>query len=611
MGKSKFGKLLAYTKGGRGLFVAAMASTVAATLFSLLDPLVVRAVLDYLVDPAGKAMPAWIPGDLRLWAAAGAIVALNLVAGLFLYLRGYLSALASEGAAERLRARLYAKLLALPAAYHSKARAGDLVQRSTSDVDTVRKFLATQLEELSRSFCMFAIAAAIMFAIDWRMALVALCLVPLVFAFTVSFFRKIQEVFARCDEAEAKMTSVLQENLAGIRVVRAFDRARHEEARFDARNAAYTATTVRLIDLFGWYWSISSFLCMAQTGIVLATGGCLAALGIISPGTMILFFAYTGRLLWPVRQLGRVLTELGKALVSTGRIQEILEAEGESGGDLLPGGRGLLELRGVSLEYEAGKKVLSGIDLRIEPGETLAILGRTGSGKSSLVHLFQRLFDPTEGEVLLDGVDLRGLTLEALRKKVAIVLQEPMLFSRSLLDNIRLARPGAAMEAVELAVRESSLDAVVAKFERGYETAVGEEGVTLSGGQRQRVAIARALLLESEVLVLDDSLSAVDAETDARIREALEARRGRRTTIVIAHRISTLAGADRILVLEGGRIAQEGSHAELILAEGLYRKVWEIQNEGCEADSAGILAPSGGTRADGEDPGDRGDLLAV
>ncbi len=580
--------LFSFTKGSRISFFAAIAATLIASVLSLLDPLVVRGLLDGLASGEMPAFAAEVLSFLGMGGGlAGAvalaaimILAFHLSSGAFLFLRGLFSASAAEGAALRLRRRLFAKILALPYRYHRGANPGDLIQRSTSDVETIRRFLQSQIEELSRSAFMCAAVIAFMVSLDPGMALVCLSLVPLIFGFSVLFFMKIQKAFERSDQAESEMTSVLQEFLSNVRVVKAFARGDYEEGRFEAKNAAYRDTTTGLIDLFGWYWSISSLLCMLQSGIVLCAGGWAAATGAISLGTMISFFAYTGRLLWPVRQLGRVLTELGKVLVSSGRVQEILslDDEGERGGTRFGPVRGEIRLEGVSLSFE-GRKALEGIDLTIAPGETLAILGKAGSGKSCLASLLSRLERPDEGRVLLDGRDIAAMDASWLRRRVAVVLQEPFLFSRSLGDNLKVAAPGAADEALDAAIDDACLRETLSAFKDGLATAVGEEGVTLSGGQRQRVAIARSLLLDPDVLVLDDSLSAVDTETDKRIREALAARRGARTTVIITHRVSTLAKADRILVLEDGKIAALGSHAELSAREGLYRRLWLIQSD--------------------------------
>jgi ATP-binding cassette, subfamily B, bacterial len=419
-----------------------------------------------------------------------------------------------------------------------------------------------------------------MFALDWRMSLVSMFLVPPIFLWSYLFFRRIQKAFRASDEAESAMTSVIQENLHGIRVVRAFARGDYESARFGEKNMAHADITKRLIQLHGTYWGVSVGLSMVQMAVVLVVGAFWAVKGSISMGTVIMFFAYVGRFLWPVRQMGRVLTEFGKTTVSLDRMNHILSEREEyaSDGTLRPALSGNVEFRNVRFEYEPGRPVLDGISFSVRAGETVAVLGRTGSGKSSLVHLIPRLAEVSSGAVLVDGIDVRAISKECLRSQVGLVLQEPFLYSRSLESNVALGVPGAERGEIDEAARIACLSGVVAGFEKGWETQVGEQGVTLSGGQRQRAAIARMLLRSPRILILDDSLSAVDTETDAFIRSELERLRGRMTVIVIAHRITTLAGADRILVMEEGRIADQGTHEELVSRAGLYRDIWNLQS---------------------------------
>ncbi|MCE5277916.1 MAG: ABC transporter ATP-binding protein/permease, partial [Planctomycetaceae bacterium] len=438
------------------------------------------------------------------------------------------------------------------------------------------------------------------------------------------FFARVQYSFKEMDEAEGRMTAILQENLWGIRVVRAFARQEHERAKFGAGNRTYRDLWYRMIELMSWYWPISNMLTMGQQGLVLVVGGYFMARGRISIGTLYAYLAYVGMMLWPIRMLGRMLMDLGKALVSIGRVNEILDAPVEedsstgvppmhspsqdNGQDARATAVGRIVVRDLYFSHasvlpvqkqehgrdahatrqehgrdahataDAQAMVLEGVSLSVEPGQTLAIMGPSGSGKSTLVSLLLRFYDYTEGSITLDGVELSSLSRHEVRSRIGVVLQEPFLYSRTLRENIKHGRTRAADEEMIAAASAAGVHEAIVQFERGYDTLVGERGVTLSGGQRQRVAIARALLKDPPVLILDDALSSVDTQTEAAILAALEQRRGRRTTIVIAHRLATLMRADRTVVLDRGRVVQNGTHAELLQQDGLYRRLWEIQN---------------------------------
>ncbi len=577
--------------GNRLLYSASIGAMAIATLFSFAGPLVIRATIDSIIGSKPLAAPAWVialvarvggTSDLarNLWICGLALLALTIANGTFLYLRGRWSAVASENTARRLRDRLYDHLQRLPYDYHVTAETGDLIQRCTSDLETIRRFLATQAVEVGRGIFMVSLAAAIMFSLDVKLAAVSMAAIPIVFSFAVLFFLRIRRAFKLSDESEGRLSTTLQENLTGMRVVRAFARQQHEVDKFEERNSEFRDLTFRLIKLLAVYWASSDLICLFQIGTVLVLGGYLAAEGVISLGTMVVFFTYIGRLLWPVRQMGRILTEMGKTSVSVDRINAILAIpeEKDDGERRTPHVKGKVRFRNVSFSYDGNTPVLENISFIAEPGETIAILGPTGSGKSSMMHLLPRLYDYGAGSIEIDGIDIRDIDLWWIREQVGIVLQEPFLFNKTLRQNIALANETAADEQVHDAVRMSALHDVISTFEKGFETPVGEGGVTLSGGQKQRVAIARALLKDPPILIFDDSLSAVDSETDSHIRTALAARRRRATTFIVSHRVTTLADADKILVIERGRLVQEGTHEQLLEEAGLYRRIWEIQS---------------------------------
>lgn len=579
-------------RGNKSLYTGAIFAVGLATLFSLVIPLVLRVMIDSVIGNEPMHMPGRLLSVIQtlggrsvltrnLWIGSLLIVSLTLLRGLFLFLKGKWSAVASESTARNIRERLYDHLQHLPYDYHVKAKTGDLIQRCTSDLNTIRRFLAVQFIEVGRAIFMVGAVLPIMLILNIQMTLISTAVIPIIFSFAFIFFIKVRRAFQISDEAEGKLSTVLQENLTGVRVVRAFARQTFEIDKFDNINCEFRGLTYRLIWLLAWYWSISDFICLIQIGAVLVLGAYWASKGVISLGTFFVFSSYVWMLLWPVRQMGRILTDLGKTLVSVGRIQEVLSEpiEDIKVSAYKPRISGEVEFRNVSFGYENGKHILKNISFRAKKGQTIAILGPTGSGKSSLVHLLLGLYDYRSGSIKLDGMELKELDKKWLRQNIGIVLQEPFLFSKTVKDNIALAKKGVEEAEIFEAAHIAAVHDVIQDFEKGYETPVGERGVTLSGGQKQRVAIARTLVKDYPILIFDDSLSAVDTETDAAIRKALKERSRKATTFIISHRIATLSEADMILVLENGELVQSGTHNELVRQEGLYRKIWSLQNE--------------------------------
>jgi len=575
----------------RTAYIGAVVAVAVATLAGYVTPLVIRYTIDSVLGSNPVERPAFLAqwlGDAnvleslrtRLWIPALVILGVTTIGGLFQFLQKRLAAVASECTAEKMRNRLYDHLQHLSYEYHVKAETGDLIQRCTSDVDTVRRFLSIQMVEVGRALILLATAYPLLFALHVKLALLSVPIVIVIFIFSLVFFKRVQRGFKKVDESEGRLSTVLQENLTGVRVVRAFARQKYEEDKFAERNTEFRNLVYKLIRLFATYWASSDLMAMGHMCAILLAGTWFAVQGQLTIGDMVVFLTVEGMLLWPVRQLGRILADMGKATVSLGRIDEILSqpVEYPKVEGVKPEIKGRIEFENVRFAYGEDREILKGISFAVNPGTTVAILGPTGSGKSSLVQLLARLYDYTSGSIKVDGVELSTIDKKWIRSNIGFVLQEPFLYAKTVKDNIRLARIGSEEDELFDATRDAAIHDVIEGFEKGYETLVGERGVTLSGGQKQRVAIARALITKNPILVFDDSLSAVDTETDVAIRRALKRRAGKATTFIISHRVTTLASADVILVLDDGEIVQAGTHQELMDQEGLYRRVWSIQN---------------------------------
>lgn len=551
-----------------------------------LSPLASFPGADDLLPPRTWLQDVGLAAELdtrdQIWLAGILILSLALLSGLCLYLRSRLSAVASEGIVRGIRDDLYAHLSNLPCSFYDRSDTGDLVQRCTSDVDTVRMFLSTQVVEIGRASLLVALAVPILFSLSAPLAWLSFALIPLIVLFAVIFFTRIKTLFERMDKAEGRMTTVLQENLTAIRVVRAFARQEFETRKFGERNGEFRDHHARFIRLLGVYWSSSDILCLSQIGLVLLGGAGMVSAGTLTVGTLTAFIEFQFLIIWPVRQLGRVLSESGKAVVSLRRLREVLDEEEEDhlearvGEDRAPL-TGAIEVQDLSFQFGSEAPTLCDISFRLEAGQTLALIGPPGSGKTTLVQLLLRLYDYQEGSIRMDGRELRELPRKHLRSQFGVVLQEPFLYSKSVKQNLQLGTHSASEDELYESTSAAAVHDSILEFKQGYETLVGERGVTLSGGQRQRIALARALLTDPAILVLDDALSAVDTETETRILAALEARRARRTSIIIAHRLSSVLHADLTLVLDKGRVVQAGKHEDLIAREGPYQRLWKIQ----------------------------------
>jgi ATP-binding cassette subfamily B protein len=546
-------------------------------------------LLRYFVDNVlGKPQS----GNLLVWIALG-FVGLAAMEGSFTYFSGRLAAFTAEGVARRLRNYLFDHIQRLSFTYHDKTQTGDLISRSTSDVDALRRFFSEQAIGVGRIVLLFTINFIALIRLNLHLALISVIVVPFIVFTSVFFFRRISKAYEAYQEQDSILSTTLQENLSGVRVVKAFARQAYERDKFGKENWEKYLRGRKLLIMHSLFWPLSDLLCGFQMLFGFFTGASMAINGTISVGTYLAYAGLVVWLIWPMRNLGRLIVQTSTGMVSYGRILEVIRQEREplTEGDHQPVSdlRGELVFEQVTFEYENGNPVLEEVSFVCKPGQKIALLGSTGSGKTSLVNLLPRFYDYSAGRLTLDGVDIKRYPRRLLRSQIGIVEQEPFLFSRSIRENITYGvGRQVSQEEVEVAARAAAVHDVILSFPEGYDTLVGEKGVTLSGGQKQRVAIARTLLKDPRILILDDSTSSVDSETESEIRSALEVLMRDRTSFIIAHRIQSVMDADLILVLDKGRIVQMGTHEQLLAqripsktnggyTHGIYRRIFDIQ----------------------------------
>ena len=588
--------LLKFSKNAKRYLLASILCAGVAIFFNFLMPRIVGFTVDSVIGDAETNLPAFLERfyerlggreylRANLIVCSAGVVLSAVISGAFNFLSRSSLAAGTERFTKNLRDALYRHTQFLPFSWHTEHLTGDIIQRCTSDVETARRFISQQLIDVVRTVILVVLALVIMFSMHPGLAAMTLGFIPFIMAYNTFFFLRIARKFKECDETEG-VTDV-QENLTGVRVVRAFGRERHELKKFDKWNELFAKKWIDLGLTLGVYWGVGDVVSAIQLMSVVAVGAYLAATGRLTLGELLVFISYTTTMAWPVRQLGRTLSEMSKAGVSFGRMKEILDAPAEEpGGETEPPLRGDIEFKNVTFSYD-DTEVLHDVSFTVKAGTTFGILGATGSGKSTITYLLNRLYELPEGcgEITIGGMDIRKMDRYALRRGVGLVLQEPFLFSRTILENIDLASRSGDRALIKKRAAAASIDGDIEGFSDGYDTMVGERGVTLSGGQKQRVAIARTLMTGAPIMVFDDSMSSLDMETDARIQKTIREETKDATVLLISHRISTLMRADKIIVLENGRVIESGTHWELLEHGGVYRRVYDIQTGGGEADA--------------------------
>ena len=591
--REKLSLLWRFLNGAKRFFLISILSAAVTALADMIQPQIIRAAVDCAIGGKEGDFPkfvmdvvdsiggfAYLGKNLWIMALAILVVACFQVGSQFSFRVS--NTMASETLVKTMRDMLFSHIERLPFGWHMKNKTGDIIQRCTSDIDTTKNFLSEQLTSVFRIVILLILSVSFMLGMDWRLALIALLPTPFIILHSLQLHKQMHDGFLQCDENEGKLSAMAQENLTGVRVVRAFGLERAEIDKFGKQNVFYTSLWEHVGKIIAKFWAISDVLVGIQVMLVIVFGAYFCVNGHLTEGEYIAFISYNSMLVWPIRQLGRMISEMSKAGVSIDRVFYIMNSPVEQDdpdafdapmdGDIC--------FEHVNFAYENSPQMLHDIHFTMKAGTTLGILGGTGSGKSTMMLLLDKLYLLEEGggRITIGGTDIRKIRTSHLRRNIGMVLQEPFLFSRSIAENIGIVSPSLDMEAIRDAAAAAALDETVMSFAAGYDTMVGERGVTLSGGQKQRTAIARMLSQDVPIMIFDDSLSAVDTQTDAKIRGEIAKRFGKASVILISHRITTLSAADKILVLEKGRIVEEGTHDELKSAGGIYQKIYETQS---------------------------------
>ena len=591
--RAKISLVWQFLKGAKRYFAITVLAAGITALADLLQPQIIRAAIDCALGGKPGSFPAFVMRAVNavggfpylgqhLWIMALAVLAVAVVQVISQYTFRVNNTKASETLVKTMRDRLFSHIQRLPFSWHMNNRTGDIIQRCTSDIETTKNFLSEQLTNVFRILILLALSIRFMSSMHGMLTVIALIPMPIIVLYSLRFHKKIREGFTDCDENEGKLSAMAQENLTGVRVVRAFGQERAEMDKFAKQNDHLTDLWIKMAKIMSRFWSVSDIFSGVQVMLVVIFGAYFCIHGSLSEGEYIAFISYNSMLVWPIRQLGRMISEMSKASVSMERIFYIMnspaEADEPDATDAPMDGD--IRFEHVRFSYENAPELLHDIDFTMKAGTTLGILGGTGSGKSTLMLLLDKLYllDEGCGRITIGGTDIRKIRTRHLRNNIGMVLQEPFLFSRTIAENIGIASPVQNLEAIRSAAAAAALDDTIRSFAQGYDTMVGERGVTLSGGQKQRAVIARMLMQDVPIMIFDDSLSAVDTETDAKIRQAIAQRFGKASVILISHRITTLSAADKIIVLDHGRIVEEGTHEALKISGGIYQKIYETQS---------------------------------
>ena len=565
-------RLMKYAFRHKWYLIGAYTAMVASSLSALVVPRMLGEAID-------EALASGLQS--RLLALAAVIVLFSILRGIFSYGQRYLSESLSQRSAYDLREDFFKKLQSMSFGFFDREQTGDLMSRATQDVEAVRTFVSMGMVRGLSIFVTMGAVSTLMAVTNWRLALVCMAFLPLILWRALTLSRALRPVWMRVQQETGAMTTVLQENLSGMKVVKAFGARDFEEAKFNARAENIARLTYSTTRLFASQGSLMTFIFTAATGAILWYGGREVAADRLTPGGLASFIFYMGLLAMPIRMSGWLMNTLSRASSAGQRLYDILDAQSpvaeKPDATPLPRTDGHVAFENVAVSYDGGVSAVRGVDFEAHPGQLIALLGGPGSGKSTIAHVLPRFYDATEGRITIDGYDTRDVTLKSLRENVGIVMQDVFVFAATIRDNIAYGLDEVDMEDVVEASKIAQLHDFIEGLPDGYDTWVGERGVTLSGGQRQRLAIARTILLNPPVIILDDSTSSVDMETEHRLQQALdEAVRGR-TTFVIAHRLSTVRRADLILVLEDGEIVERGTHDELLERDGFYRRIYDMQ----------------------------------